>query len=265
MLADGTSLGQRFSMNYNELAGVIGETLKSIIAMRHAAVIQNGENGDAGAPLLFEDGFDQLMEFGYQNYIERLKNTFPPENVAPWDDNLAFRSYYTILRYTTDPILRSLYLRSLARTFEVKRMEHIGWFNFAYGILTGNDCEADKAVKSLREWTLDCVEYNYYNSFRDDLYPEPGYVPYEGGTKAMSPRETSVTRGSRNALRYDGGVGGRRVMEPTGYLRDYWMGRYHGIIEPPTTSDEDLISVPKRMNVELGASPYNGPKRPKMY
>ena len=214
---------------------------------------------------IFEDGFDQLMEFGYQNYIERLKNTFPPENVAPWDDNLAFRSYYTILRYTKDPILRSLYLRSLARTFEVKRMEHIGWFNFAYGALTGNDCEADKAVKSLREWTLDCIEYNYYNSFRDDLYPEPGYVPYEGGTKAMSPRETSVTRGSRNALRYDGGVGGRRVMEPTGYLRDYWMGRYHGIIEPPTTSEEDLISVPRRKNVELGAKPYNGPKRPKMY
>ena len=214
---------------------------------------------------IFEEGFDQLTKFGYQNYIVRQKNTFPPENIAPWDDNLAFESYYTLLRYTTDPMLRSIYLRSLNRTFEVKRMEHIGWFNFSYGALTGNDCEADKAVKSLREWTLDCVEYNYYNSFRDDLYPEPGYVPYEGGTKAMSPRETSVTRGSRNAFQYDGGVGGRRVMEPTGYLRDYWMGRYHGIIEPPTTLEEDLISVPKRKNVELGAKPYNGPKRPKMY
>jgi len=206
-----------------------------------------------------------LMEFGYQNHTVRLKNTFPPENVAPWDDNLAYRSYYTILRYTDDPMLRSIYLRSLARTFEVKRLEHISWFNFAYGVMTGNDCEADKAVKHLHEWTLDCVEHNYRNSFRDDLFPEPGYVPYEGGTKAMSPRETSVTRGSRNALGYDGGVNGRRVMEPTGFLRDYWMGRYHGIIEAPSTDKTDLISVQQEGKEIVGAKPYDGPSRPKMY
>ena len=213
----------------------------------------------------FEEGFQQLLDWGYQNYIVRLKNTFPPTNVAPWDDNLAYRSYYTVLRYTGDPVLRSMYLRSLERTFEVKRMEHIAWFNFAYGALTGNDCEADKAVKHLREWTLDCIEHNYRNSFRDDLIPEPGYVPYEGGTRAISPRETSVKRGSRNALGYDGGVNGRRVMEPTGFLRDYWLGRYHGIIEAPSTSEKDLISVNRRDKEEFGAKPYDGPGRPKMY
>ncbi|MDX2444565.1 MAG: hypothetical protein QNK30_12270 [Bacteroidales bacterium] len=214
---------------------------------------------------IFEEGFEQLMDFGYQNYIVRQKNTFPPENIAPWDDNLAFESYYSLLRYTKDPMLRSIYLRSLERTFEVKRMEHIGWFNFSYGAITGNDCEVDRAAKSLREWTLDCIEYNYRNSFRDDLYPEPGYVSYEGGTKAMSPRETSVTRGSRNALGYDGGANGRRIMEPTGYLRDYWMARYHGMIEAPQTMEEDLLSVPRRKNENLGAKPYDGPKRPKVY
>ena len=81
----------------------------------------------------------------------------------------------------------------------------------------------------------------------------------------MSPRETSIMRGSRNALRYDGGVNGRRVMEPTGFLRDYWLGRYHGIIEAPSTDDRDLISVPKREKMNLGAKPYDGPDRPKMY
>jgi hypothetical protein len=213
----------------------------------------------------FKDGFQQLLDWGYQNYIVRLKNTFPPTNVAPWDDNLAYRSYYTVLRYTGDPVLRSMYLRSLARTFEVKRVEHIAWFNFAYGALTGNDCEAEEGVKHLREWTLDCVEHNYRNSFRDDLIPEPGYVPYEGGTRAISPRESSVKRGSRNALGYDGGVNGRRVMEPTGFLRDYWLGRYHGIIEAPSTSEKDLISVNRKDQVEFGAKPYEGPGRPKMY
>jgi hypothetical protein len=213
----------------------------------------------------FEEGFRQLTGFGYLDHTVRLKNTFPPSTVAPWDDDLAFLSYYTILRYTRDPILRSVYLRSLERSFEVKRMEHIAWFNFAYGALTGNDCEAEQAVKHLHEWTLDCVEHTYRNSFRDDLSPEPGYVPYEGGTKAMSPRETSVKRGSRNALGYDGGAGGRRVMEPTGFLRDYWMGRYHGIIEAPSTKEQNLISVPTENKGKQGAEPYEGPDRPKMY
>jgi hypothetical protein len=214
----------------------------------------------------FMDGFQQLADWGYLNYIVRQKNTFPPEVVAPWDDNLAFRSYYTLLRFTNDPVLRSIYLRSLERTFEVKRMEHIGWLNFSYGALTGNDCEADRAVKFIREWPLDCIEYNYRNSFRDDLYPEKGYVPYQGGTKAISPRETCVKRGSRSSLVYDGGANGRRVMEPTGFLRDYWMGRYHGIIEAPTVTETDLLTVTKSKKAsDTGAKPYNGQERPKLY
>ena len=31
-------------------------------------------------------------------------------------------------------------------------MEHVAWFNFIYGAITGNDCEAEQAVKYLREW-----------------------------------------------------------------------------------------------------------------
>ena len=46
----------------------------------------------------YEDALQQLLDWGYHNYTVRQKNTFPPENIAPWDDNLAFRSYYTLLR-----------------------------------------------------------------------------------------------------------------------------------------------------------------------
>ncbi len=101
----------------------------------------------------YKDGFDQLMEFGYQNHVVRQKNTFPPEAIAPWDDNLAFRSFYPLMKYMDDPYLRSIYVRGLDRSYEVKRLAHIPWFNFAYGALTGNDCEIDEAVKHLREWT----------------------------------------------------------------------------------------------------------------
>jgi len=213
----------------------------------------------------FEDGFNQLLKFGYQNHLVRQKNTFPPEAIAPWDDNLAFRSYYTLMRYLDDPYLRSILLRSLERSYEVKRMGHIPWFNFAYGAMSGNDCEVDRAVKHLREMTLDCVEYNYANSFRNDLYSELGYTAYEGVPKALSPRETSMSRGSSNVINYDGGIAGRRVMEPTGFLRAYWMGRYHGFITAPKTTNSDLLSAPPSEGKEHGAEPYNGPEMPELY
>ncbi|MEN8194854.1 MAG: hypothetical protein ABFS12_18680, partial [Bacteroidota bacterium] len=208
---------------------------------------------------------NQLLKFGYQNHLVRQKNTFPPESIAPWDDNLAFRSYYTIFRYVDDPYIRSVLLRSIERSYEVKRLAHFPWFNFAYGAISGNDCEVNKAVKHLREMPLDCIEYSYTNSFRDDLHAEPGYTGYEGVPRALSPREKTMSRSSSDVLRYDGGSNGRRVIEPSGYLRAYWMGRYHGFIKAPKTNDSEIISVPESTGKLYGADPYDGPEIPELY
>ncbi len=213
----------------------------------------------------FKKGLQQLIDWDYHTNTIRQKNVFPPENIATWDDNHAFRSYYTLLRYADDPVLRSVYLRSLERTWEVKRMEQIPWFNFVYGAITGNDFEEEKMVKHLREWVLDCTEYNYSNSHRDDLFVEPGYKSYEGGKKRISPREMAVKRSSRSAIALDGGRNGNRVMEPTGFLRDYWKGRYHGFIEAPETTEPALISVERNREKQLGAAPFAGPERPEVY
>ena len=210
----------------------------------------------------FEDGYQQLLDWGYHNYTVRQKLVFPPDGVVPWDDALAFRCYYTLLRYTDDPRMRSLYLRSLERSWEIKRMEHVAWYNFIYGAITGNDCETDRAVQYLREWTLDCIDYSYRNSHRADLAPEEGYVAYAGGTRGLSPRETSVKRGACSALPYDGNAQGTRVTEPTSFLQAYWMGRYHGFIEAPATTDPDLLTVRPRTGQTFGAKPYSGPPRP---
>src|SRR5215510_16257363 len=141
-------------------------------------------------------------------------------------------------------------------------MQHVPFFNFIYGVLTGNDCEVEQGVKDLREWPLDLVNHTYRNSHRNDLAPQPGYVPYGGGTRAISPRETEAKWGSRSALQYDGGEDSKGVTPPIGWLEDYWMGRYYGFIQAPTTREEDLTSVKLRENKSHGASPYGGPPRP---
>ena len=140
-------------------------------------------------------------------------------------------------------------------------MQQLPFFNFIYGALTGNDCEAPQAAQHLREWSLDLVNHRYRNSHRSDLAPQRGYVPYGGGTRAISSRESEATWGSRLAIQLDGG-GGRSVTPPIGWLEDYWMGRYYGFIEAPKTHDPALTSVQPRTGARRGASPYNGPPRP---
>jgi hypothetical protein len=43
------------------------------------------------------------------------------------------------------------------------------------------------------------------------------------------------------------------------------MGRYYGFIKAPETNDPNLVSVPKRPDVHVGAAPYTGPEMPKVY
>ncbi len=223
-----------------------------VLAFMHSAFAISGDEK-------YNKGLQQLIVWGYHTNTLRQKNTFPPATLAPWDDNLAFESYNTLLRYAKDPALRSVYLRSLERTWEVKRIEHLPWYNFSYGALTGNDCELEQSVKYLRECKLDCREYNFHNSDRDDLFMEPGYISYEGAKRAFSPRESS------GPTTLDGGGNGNVVREPTHFLRDYWMGRYYGFIQAPETTDPDLISVKPSGNKNQGAKPYDGPDRPKLY
>jgi hypothetical protein len=103
------------------------------------------------------------------------------------------------------------------------------------------------------------VEYSFDNSDRDDLFMEPGFTSYEGAKRAFSPRESS----SSTAMAGD--RGGKVVREPTEFLRDYWMGRYYGFIQAPSTNNPDLISVKPSGLKNLGAKPYDGPPRPVLY
>ncbi|WP_338875375.1 hypothetical protein WBJ53_07110 [Spirosoma sp. SC4-14] len=229
-----------------------------VLSYMESAIAATGEQK-------FRDGYRQLINWGYPTNTLRQKNTFPPETIAPWDDNLAFMSYYTLLRYASDPVLRSIYLRSLERTWEVKRADHLPWFNFTYGALTGNDCEQEQSVKFLRERVLDCRENSYFNAHRADLFIESGYTAYDGSVKTLSPREAFTDGDSRRVNQLDNTHGGNRIKDPSGFLRDYWMGRYYGFIKTPATNDPTLISVPQHAGKSGGATPYSGPARPNVY
>ena len=201
-------------------------------------------------------------ELGYPSYTLRQRQTAPPENIAHFEDELALWSYWNLLLLEKDPSLRAIYRRSLERTFEIVRIEQNPWFNFVYGVLTGNDCEVGAAVTHLRDWPLDLRTWSYQNSHRADLQTPAGYSTFKGGVRAFPPRETEPMRWDHWTMQMDGGSGGREVVEPGGWLAAYWMGRYYGFIEPPTVTDVSLLSLEPGVHQKLGAEPYVGPARP---
>ncbi|MCX5769416.1 MAG: hypothetical protein NTZ09_03965 [Candidatus Hydrogenedentes bacterium] len=124
--------------------GMESRGLNGLHALAYASTAKalTGDNKYQGA-------LDQLLGFGYQQYTVRQKATFPPDIIVPWDDRLGFESLWPAIKYNTNPQLTSILLRSIERSWEVKRMEHIPWYNFMYGAITGNDCEVRQAVDHL--------------------------------------------------------------------------------------------------------------------
>ena len=117
----------------------------------------------------------------------------------------------------------------------------------------------------LREWPLDLVLHSYQNSHRADLQTPPGYTAYSGGTRAFSPREREPMRWDNWSMRADGGSGGRDVVDPGSWLLAYWMGRYHGFIAADEATRAALPSRARNPGRGLGAKPYAGPPRPKVF
>jgi hypothetical protein len=211
--------------------------------------------------LRFTAGKRQLLDWGYHREVLRQKQVFPI--ITHFDDRLAFLAYDPLLRYETDPELRSIYRRSAERSWEVKRIEGLPWFNFLYSAWTGHDGENRRGVEHLREWPLDCIDYRYSNSHRHDLAVPRGYRNYVADHRPLSPRDVGPQRWDHNFHQLDGG-GGRGVLDPTGWLEAYWMGRYYGIIGPPATTEPGLLSVEGPLE-QRGAAPYQGPPRPEVF
>ena len=207
----------------------------------------------------FATGYETLVHLGYPNFTIRQSTTFPPEAIAHFDDQLAFFVYGNLIRHEADPNLRSTYIRSLERSWEIVRIEQNPWYNFVYGMCTGNDCEVEQAVEHLRAWPLDMRVHTYRNSHRSDYQTLVNYTPRKGGVHAFPPRETQPMRWDHWTLEPDGGNDGRDVEHPVGWLVAYWLGRYHGFITAPddayTKVGETIIpAVPPTV-----AKPYQGP------
>jgi hypothetical protein len=148
------------------------------------------------------------------------------------DDQLLFLSYYPLLELEHEPGLRTLLISSLKRTWELERVEGNPLWNFIYGACTGDPCDVEVAVESLREMPLDFIQWKTRNSHRADLrfYSR---LEQQGIQQLVAPlpwTERALHKWDKNPYELDGGSD-LTEGDPTIWLLPYWMGRHHQLIE----------------------------------
>jgi hypothetical protein len=201
--------------------------LNSLSILSHLAVAEHITRSRR-----YRHAADELIQrHGYAlNTIDQKITT--PGHVNHSDDELAFLAYYPLLCCETNFDLRQLYLTSLRRSWQIERPERSPFFNFIYGALIGESCDAEAAVATLREIPLDLVHWTVTNSGRPDVprHPDNGRFGEAQSAVVLPVGERPMMKWNGNPYRLDGGDDGRTEEDGTFFLLPYWMGRYHGLI-----------------------------------
>ena len=164
------------------------------------------------------------------NMIEQ--KLMPPNPVNHSDDELAFISYYPLLKYETDPDLRAIYLLSLERSWRYERSERCPLWNFIYGVLTGNPCDVEASLETLRLIPIDLICWSVQNSHRADIEIGTDADRHDRtqSIEVLPPDERRMMRWNGNPFQLDSARAGTEEDDGTFFLLPYWLGRYHGLI-----------------------------------
>jgi hypothetical protein len=180
----------------------------------------------------YMEAYDSLIEEHHYAKNTRRQKIDVPGHVNHSDDELAFLSYYPLLKYEDDPQLRAIYLDSLEHNWQIERPERNPLWNMIYGVLTGRECDLEQAIRTLREIPVDLIRWEVDHSSRLDIALDAesgrfgelqtvGVLPYD---------ELAAAKWNRNPYRAVDGDGGHSEDDGTFYLLPYWMGRYYRLI-----------------------------------
>lgn len=174
---------------------------------------------------------------------------FPPDFIVAWDNNLAFLSYYGLLKYEKDPNLLDYYRTSLYKNWLFASGQRDPFFNFVFaGVYPDRDRPVYEdfrpqfppviadALTTLRGTPLLLLGWEMNNSHRFDvvLDPTPGQKPAYGGSVfggALPIEERCHIRINSDHFDLDHSQGGGFCeYEGTFFLLPYYLGLYHGFI-----------------------------------
>jgi hypothetical protein len=182
----------------------------------------------------YQAAYDDLIARHRYHLLIRNQKVMVPGHVNHSDDELAFLSFYPLLRYEKDPALLAVYRESLERSWQIERPERNPLWNVIYGAGTGTtDFDREESLRTLREIPMDLIQWSVVNSHRLDVPVDPLadrfkrrqaliVLPYD---------ELPMSKWNGNPYNLDGGDGGRSEDDGAYFLLPYWMGRFHGLFE----------------------------------
>jgi len=175
----------------------------------------------------YREAYRRLIE-EYHYHLNTIgQKILPPGSVNHSDDELAFLAYYPLMLYEDDPSLRTIYLQSIERSWQIERPERSPFFNFVYGAATGADFDLEESVEELRGMSPDLLDWPVANSHRSDVQARLD----KGEVFTLPFENRNMRRWNANPYRLDWGGGGTNEGDGAYFLMPYWMGRYHGFIE----------------------------------
>lgn len=181
----------------------------------------------------YQAAYDELVAKHRYHLLTRNQKINYPGHINHSDDELAFLSYYPLLRYEPDQTLRKVYVESLDRAWQVERPERIPLWNFIYAVgAKSANFDREESLRTLREIPLDQIEWTVTNSHRADV-PRDLLADRFGRAQSLIVLpydELPMSKWNGNPYRLDGGSGGRGEDDGAYFLLPYWMGRYHKLI-----------------------------------
>ena len=181
----------------------------------------------------FTAAYRDLIDKHRYHWLTRNQKIMVPGAIYHSVDELAFLSYYPLLRYETDPALLAVYRQSLERSWQIERPERNPLWNVIYAAGSAAPAfDRDAAIRTLREIPMDLVQWTVKNSHRRDVPMDPLadrfkrpqaliVLPYD---------ELPMSKWNGNPYALDGARDGRSEDDGAYFLLPYWMGRFHKLL-----------------------------------
>lgn len=241
----------RFSpdeLNY-DLRWAEGRGLNSMCMLSYLKVAEH-VSGDRK----YRDAYDDLVNnHGYAVNAMVPKVQFGPGTGNQSDDEMAFMSFYNLIRYEDDPERKRYYALAFYRYWRTEAPELNPLFNFLFAATTQDafpdgggrgrfrtgsvpqEC-LDDAVDTLIRFPLDRIRWSFRNSHRLDVVPLSQF-PWDRGRrghrrngKVIPVDERSVEHWNHDPWRLDEEGDGRTLADGAAFLLPYYLGLYHGYI-----------------------------------
>jgi hypothetical protein len=200
---------------------------------------------------------DTLIE--KHSYMQNMMNQKYQRGIGTGnqsDDEMAFMSYYNLIKYEKDPERRSQFAFSCFTSWLLEEPEMNPFFNFTIAAICSDLSYTntwgtfstkpvgdwlDDSIETLKRFPLDRFSWRHENSHRLDIVRLPkANMLYDDRThqrkgyrvngKVIPVDECYFSHWNRDPWTLDTGGNGRELSCGTVYLLPYYMGLYHGFI-----------------------------------